>query len=157
MSISLIVAISKNNCIGKNNALLWHIPEDMKHFKKLTVGKVVLMGRKTWESLPNKYRPLPNRTNVVITRQENYVVPENVEVYSNIDKAFEAHSDEEVAVIGGGQIYSLVMDKVDTLYITHVHDEVEGDTFFPEIDMEKWKETEREDHENFSFVTYKKI
>ncbi len=157
MPLSLIAAISENNCIGKNNALLWHIPEDMKHFKEITIGKTVMMGRKTWESLPEKYRPLPKRTNIVVTRQTNYTVPENAFCYPSIESALAVHGDNEIMVIGGGQIYAATIDMADTIYITHVHRVVEGDVFFPSIDMSKWKEVEREDREEFSFVTYKKI
>ena len=157
--LSLIAAISKNNCIGKNNQLPWDIPEDMKHFVKMTKNKTVLMGRKTWESIPKKFRPLPNRTNIIITRNINYKseVPKDVEVYTSIKEAIHNHKDEEVIIIGGGQIYKQTVDLADKLYITHVNMTVDGDAFFPEINMNTWQETEREDHEGFSFVNYKKI
>lgn len=154
--ISLIAAVAQNNCIGKDGTLPWHLPEDLKHFKKVTEGQIVLMGRKTWESLPEKFRPLPKRTNIVISRQENYEVPEDVEIYNSIENALDAHKDENIMIIGGGGIYNQTIEQADTLYITHVHKEVDGDAFFPEIENEKWEETEREDHEGFSFVTYKR-
>lgn len=155
--IALIAAIAKNNCIGKDNQLPWHIPEDLEHFKKLTTGKVVLMGRKTWESIPEKFRPLPNRKNLVITRNTNYEIPKGMEIFNNTESALEKYKDQDVFVIGGAGIYKQTIDLADTLYITHVHKEVEGDAFFPEIDPEIWKEVEREDHEKFSFVTYKRL
>jgi dihydrofolate reductase len=157
--LSLIAAISKNNCIGKNNKLLWNIPDDMKHFVKITKNKTVLMGRKTWESIPAKFRPLPNRTNIIITRNTEYKtqVPKDVRVYTSIKEALNNHPDKEVIVIGGGQIYKQTIDMADKLYITHVNMNVDGDAFFPEINLNKWQEIEREDHEKFSFVNYKKI
>ena len=154
--LSLIAAIAQNNCIGKDNQLPWNIPEDMKHFKDLTKGHVVLMGRNTWESIPKKFRPLPNRTNIVITRNKEYKVPEGVEVYSSIEEVLEKHKGKLVFSIGGASIYKQTIDLADTLYITHVHKDVDGDTFFPNIDKSIWKEVEREDREDFSFVVYKK-
>lgn len=154
MSLSLIAAIAENNCIGKSGGLPWYLPEDLAHFKKLTSGKTVLMGRKTWESLPEKFRPLPKRTNIVITRQTDYVVPPDVEIYSTIDEAIARHQNEEIMVIGGAEIYKQTIDKADTLYITHIHKIIDGDAFFPEIDKNVWREVEREDHEEFGFVTY---
>lgn len=156
MSLSLIAGISKNNCIGKNGQLPWNIPEDLKHFREMTAGKTVLMGRKTWESLPEKFRPLPKRTNIIITRQTDYPVPVGVEVYATIDEATAKHPDEEIMVIGGAEIYRQTIAKADTLYMTHIDQTVDGDAFFPEIDLNVWKEQEREDHEGYSFVTYKK-
>ena len=158
MSISLIAAISKNNCIGRDNDLPWHIPEDLEFFKKMTKGKVVLMGRKTWESIPEKYRPLPGRTNVVISRQLDYKVPEGVYLFENVDIALDYFKDKDVMVSGGGQIYEATIGRADTLYITHVEQEIpNGHAFFPVIDLPKWKEVERTDRDGYSFVTYKKI
>jgi len=152
--LSLIAAISENNCIGKDNSLPWNIPEDMKHFKDITTGHIVLMGRNTWESIPEKFRPLPNRKNIVITRDIKYMVPEGVEVYSSIDEALEKYKNENVFIIGGASIYKQTIDQADKLYITEVHQQVDGDAFFPEIDKNVWQEVEREDHEGFSFVRY---
>ncbi len=152
--LSLIAGISQNNCIGLNGQLPWHIPEDLKHFREITAGKTVLMGRKTWESLPEKFRPLPNRTNIIITRQTDYTVPTGVEVYATIGEATTKHPNEEIMVIGGAEIYKQTIEQANTLYITHINQTVVGDAFFPEIDLNVWKETERGDHEGFSFVTY---
>lgn len=154
--LSLIAAVAQNNCIGKKGALPWYLPEDLKHFKKITTGKVVLMGRKTWESLPPKFKPLPNRKNVVVSRQ-NIIVPKEVELYHTIDEALAAHLSEEIMAIGGGEIYNQTIDRAETLYITEVHNVVEGDVFFPIIDKAVWQETEREEHEGFSFVTYERV
>jgi dihydrofolate reductase len=157
MNISLIAAIAENNCIGKSGTLPWYIPEDLKHFKKITTGHTVLMGRKTWESIPEKFRPLPNRKNIVVTRQSDYSLPDGVELFHTIDNALAAHGDETVIVIGGAEIYKQTIGQADTLHITHIHKTIDGDAFFPEIDPSAWKETERDDHDGFSFVTYKRV
>ena len=156
--LALIAAIDTQNCIGKNGTLPWHIPQDLAHFKKLTEGKTVFMGRKTWESLPEKYRPLPNRTNIVITRQNDYALPPGVLRYDSVDAALAAHTDEDVMVIGGGEIFTQTITRADTLAMTHVNQTVDACTaFFPPIDPNIWRETERENHDGFSFVTYKKV
>ncbi|MFA7245120.1 MAG: dihydrofolate reductase [Candidatus Magasanikbacteria bacterium] len=152
--LSLIAAISENNCIGKNNALPWNIKEDMKHFKEITSGNIVLMGRNTWESIPERFRPLPNRKNIVITRDENYLLPENVEKYFSIEEALEKYKNENVFIIGGASIYKQTIDIADKLYITEVHKTFDGDVFFPEINKNIWKEVGREDFGEFSFVEY---
>lgn len=155
--ITLIAAVAKNNCIGSNGKLPWHIPEDFEHFKRHTMGKMVLMGRKTWESLPPKFRPLPNRTNVVITRQKGYDVPPGVEVYPTIDDAVAAHAADHVYVIGGAQLYEQTIGRADHLIITHIDRTVDGDAFFPEVDPAVWNETAREAHDGFAFVMYERI
>ncbi len=153
--IALIAAISENNCIGKNGTLPWHIPEDMKRFRELTTGHTVLMGRKTWESIPEKFRPLPNRKNIVVTRNTDYPVPAGVILYHSFDEVLK-HEKGDIMVIGGAEIYIQSIERADTLYITHIRTFIEdGTAFFPTIDLNIWKETEREDHEHFSFVTYK--
>lgn len=152
--ITLIAAISKNNCIGKNGKVPWHIPEDLEHFKHATMGKTVLMGRKTWESIPEKYRPLPNRKNIVITRQSSYAVPEGVDIYETVDKALAAHAEEDIVVVGGGEIYAQTIDRADVLDITHVDQDVEGDAFFPKINPTVWKNKKREQRKGYAFVTY---
>lgn len=155
--LALVAAIAKNNCIGKGNELVWKHPKDMEHFKNITNGKIVLMGRKTWESLPSKFRPLPNRKNIVITRQAPYAVPTGVEVYSTIDAALAAHQHEDIMVIGGAETYRQTIDRADTLYITQVDKEIEGDAFFPNIDLEIWEGVEREEQDGFRFITYHKL
>lgn len=155
--IALIAAIANNNCIGKNGKLPWHIPEDLAYFKKITRGTVVIMGRRTWESIPLAFRPLPHRTNVVLTSQAGYVVPKGVEVYQELSKALDAHRADNMMIIGGATIYNQTIDMADTLYITYIHEIVHGDAFFPTIDPSKWRETSRDDRDGFSFVTYKKV
>ncbi len=157
MSLSIIVAISENYCIGKQGTLPWHIKEDLKHFKQITTGHTVIMGRKTWESIPETYRPLPNRNNVVITSQPTYPLPPHVTRYTSLQEALQAHAQNICYIIGGGQLYQEAFPLVDTLHVTHVHKHVDGDTFFPKINPNEWQETERQDHKEYSFVTYKKI
>ena len=141
--ISIIVAVSEDLGIGKNNELLWHLPEDLKRFKKLTYGNTVIMGKKTWESLPKK--PLSGRKNMVITDipHENY---ENaVTAYSIEDALAKCNKGEEIFVIGGGSIYRQFMPLADRLYITHVHKKAAADVYFPKIDRKIWKVIEKEE------------
>lgn len=142
MNVSLIVAASENNVIGKDNDLIWHLPKDMNYFKETTQRHFVIMGRKNFESIPHKFRPLPNRTNVVITRQTSYEAEGCIVVNSMqeaLNKAKEAN-DAEPFIIGGGEIYRLALDNnlVNRIYITRVHKHYEGDTFFPELNK-NWK------------------
>ncbi|MBT4153192.1 MAG: dihydrofolate reductase [Candidatus Magasanikbacteria bacterium] len=155
--ISLIVAMSENNCIGKDGGLPWHIKEDMARVKAFTTGKVLIMGRNTWESIPKKFRPLPNRTNIVITRNEAYDVPKGVEVYNSIEAAIEAHKNEEIVSFGGAGIYKAMLPIADKLEVTHVHKHVDGDTFFPDVNWDEWKETARENFEDYSFASYERL
>lgn len=142
MMVSLIVAVSENQVIGRNNDLIWHLPNDMKHFKDTTRGHFVIMGRKNFESIPHKYRPLPNRTNVVVTRQEDYLAPGAI-VRSSVEKAIELaenQHDSEPFVIGGGEIYKLALERnlIDRIYLTRVHESFQGDTLFPKLGPQ-WK------------------
>jgi len=158
MPISIICAISFNNCIGKNNKLPWHIPEDLAHFKKLTLNQTVLMGTKTFQSILDYLgKPLPKRNNVLVTRNKNYQTLDDVRIFHDLDEALKQLKNENLFICGGASIYKQTIDKADKLYITHVHKEVDGDTFFPKIDKNVWQEVEREDHKKFSFVTYKRI
>jgi dihydrofolate reductase len=141
--ISIIVAVSKDLGIGKNNELLWHLPEDMKRFKKLTMGNTVIMGKRTWESLPK--RPLPGRKNVVITDIPHERFDEAVTAYSMEDAVTKCKNDREVFIIGGGSIYRQFMAFADRLYITHVHKKTAADVFFPKIDPKIWKVVEKEE------------
>lgn len=141
--ISIIVAISDDLGIGRNNDLLWNIPEDMKRFKKLTTGNTVIMGKRTWESLPK--RPLPNRRNIVISDRQGEVIDGAVMAYS-IDEAVSKCSEEEESfIIGGGSIYRQFMPIADRLYITHVHSRAVADVYFPEIDLKTWEPFEKEE------------
>ncbi|MDI9256553.1 dihydrofolate reductase [Flavobacterium sedimenticola] len=156
--ITLIAAAAENNALGKNNQLLWHLPDDFKRFKALTSGHYIIMGRKTFESFP---KPLPNRTHVIISRQPNYH-PEGCIVVDSLEKAIAAcPKTEEVFVIGGGQIYHQAISIVDKIDITRVHHAFEADTFFPEIDSNEWKLVSEEFHPkddkhlyDFTFQTF---
>lgn len=158
MKLTFVAAVAKNGVMGSHNALPWYIPEDLKHFKQVTLNKPVLMGKNTFDSILNRLKkPLPERTNVVITRQMDFKAPEGVIVYHSLNDALAGLKNEpEVMVAGGGQIFSQLIDKADKLILTEVHMEVEGDVFFPKVDKKIWKETSREDHEDFSFVEYAK-
>ncbi len=143
MKISLIVAVSRNGVIGLNNQLPWHLPEDLKYFKSVTMGKPLIMGRKTFESIG---RPLPGRTNIVITRDSSWSA-EGVEVARTLQQAMTlgrlacARADvDEIMVIGGEQIYRLTLPGADRLYFTEVQADVEGDAFFPAIDPDQWQQ-----------------
>jgi dihydrofolate reductase len=143
--ISFVVAVSRNGVIGRDGGLPWHISTDLKRFKEITMGKPVVMGRRTWESLPR--RPLSGRRNIVITRQADYAA-EGAEVVSGADEAMAlCVTEPEVAVIGGGEIFNLFWPVVDRLYLTEADLEVEGDTFFPAFDPAEWREVSREVHE----------
>jgi dihydrofolate reductase len=141
--ISIIAAISEDCGIGSNNDLLWSIPEDLKRFKRLTWGKTVIMGRKTWESLPR--RPLPGRKNIVITDVQGETILNAITAYSIEDSLSKCAGDEDIFIIGGGSIYRQFMPLAGRLYITHVHRSVPADIYFPEIDMNTWKIVEKDD------------
>lgn len=139
----MIVAMSENRVIGKDNKLLWRLPIDMKHFKETTLGHHVIMGRKTFESFRS---PLKDRTNIIVTRNMDYPVDEPVVVASSIREALkiaEVAGDEEAFIIGGGEIYSQALGETDRIYLTIIHATLEGDTSFPEIDESEWKEVNR--------------
>ena len=160
--LSAIVAKSINNAIGKDNKLLWKIPDDMKRFKKLTTGHTIIMGRKTFESIG---RVLPNRLNVILTRDPNYkVVDPNVKIVGGISDLEEYINDEnENFVIGGAQIYSILMSKCKKIYVTQIDKDFVGDSYFPIIRENEWKIVEREDgpkDENdfkYEYITYERI
>jgi dihydrofolate reductase len=155
--LSIIVAIAKNNAIGKDNQLLWHISEDLKYFRQVTSGHTVIMGRKTFESIG---KPLPNRKNIVVSR--TLPPQDGITVVSSIAEALQHTANEpEVFVIGGGTIYRETFPLAQKLYITQVHENYEGDTFFPAIDPAEWQETARTDFPRgaqfphaFSFLVY---
>ena len=149
MKVSLIVAVSQNGVIGKDNDLIWHLPKDMKFFKDTTMGHHVIMGRKNFESIPHKFRPLPNRTNIVITRQSDYKAEGSI-VVNSVEEALKvakSNKENEAFIIGGGQIYKIALEKnlVDRIYLTRIHCSFEGDTFFPELNSD-WIELKREDY-----------
>ena len=142
MLVSLIVAVSENKVIGKDNDLVWHLPNDMKFFKDVTKGHFVIMGRRNYESIPHKYRPLQNRTNVIVTRQDNYKA-KGCLIVNSVEEAIELAQkagDKESFIIGGGQIYehAIVKNLVNRIYLTRVHTEIDGDTYFDDLD-DSWK------------------
>ncbi|MDP4266250.1 MAG: dihydrofolate reductase [Bacteroidota bacterium] len=161
MSISLIVATGDNNVIGLNNQLLWHLPADLKRFKSITMGHHIIMGRKTFESIG---KPLPGRTNVIISGQENFNA-ENCIVVNTIEDALKiSEHDDEIFIIGGEQIYKQTIDIADKIYLTRVYTDISGDVFFPEIDLKHWKvasceyfEKDNKNIYNYSFFIYNKI
>jgi dihydrofolate reductase len=143
MIVSIIVAISENHVIGKDNKLLWHLPKDLKHFKDITTGHTVIMGRKTYDSVG---KPLPKRRNIIITRQP--IIIEGCEVVNSIEAALAlCKSEDEVFVVGGAEIYKQSLKLTDRIYLTVVHKDFDGDSLFPEIDKTEWKEVTREDFE----------
>ena len=141
--ISIIVAVSEDRGIGKDNELLWHISEDLKRFKKLTSGNTVIMGKKTWESLPR--RPLSGRKNIVLTDNPQEYIEGSVTAYSIEDALSKCEKDEEIFIIGGGSIYRQFMPVADRLFITHVHKKTPADVYFPEIDPDIWEVAEVEE------------
>ena len=141
--ISIIVAVSEDWGIGKDNELLWHISEDLRRFKRLTSGNTVIMGKKTWESLPR--RPLPGRKNIVLTDNPNESIENSVTAYSLEDALNKCLPDEEIFIIGGGSIYRQFLPIADRLYITHVHKKAPADIYFPEIDQSIWEAIEKEE------------
>lgn len=165
MILSLIVAASENNVIGVGNALPWKLPDDLKHFKELTIGHPIIMGRKTYESIG---RLLPDRVNIIITRNKDFAV-EGAVVVDSIDQAIEEAKKtgvEEIFIIGGAEIYKQTMDSANRIYLTRVNTRLKGDAFFPEIDDEKWKEVpgsrqmhpKDDTHEHsFVFITFERV
>lgn len=161
--VSIIAAVADNYAIGKSKKLPWHLPADLKRFKFLTTGSTVLMGKRTFESLPNG--PLPNRKNIVLSSMFNEGVREGYFEANSIEDAMElCNHSENIFIIGGSSVYKQTMDIADYMYITWVHAEFQADAFFPEIDFSKWKEINREDFDPddknkfaYSFVTYEKV
>ena len=156
--IAFVVAVAENGVIGRDNQLIWHLPADLRHFKELTLGHPIVMGRRTFESIG---RPLPKRTNIVVTRHPEWQA-EGCTIAYSVPLALELarQSDEQVFVIGGAEIYRQAIAAADTIYMTEVHHSFEGDVFFPEINHSEWRETTRKRHEPdekhayaYSFVT----
>jgi len=136
MILSLIAAVSKNNTIGNDNKLIWHLPADLAHFKKITSGHSIIMGRKTYESIG---RPLPNRRNIIVTRQQ-FFSAEGCEIMGSLQEAVDAClNEEEVFIIGGGDIYAQVLHAADKIYLTRIYKDFEGDAKFPELNFSEWK------------------
>jgi dihydrofolate reductase len=140
--LSLIVATDENKLIGNNNQLPWHLPADLAHFKNLTQNNIVVMGRKTYDSLPEQYRPLPNRKNVIISRNSNLKIA-NCEVFSSLETMIKAFEDKaKLMIIGGMSIYEQALPLVDKIYLTTIHHKFTGDAFFPKLDDNEWNEIE---------------
>ena len=155
-TLSLIAAVARNGAIGKGNALLWREPEDLRHLRRVTMGFPVIMGRKTWESLPPRFRPLPGRRNVVITRSADWHA-DGAEAAASIDAALALVAGTEKAfVIGGAQIYALALPLASELVLTEIELDLDGDTFFPAWDRTQFMRTARDQREGYSFVTYKR-
>ena len=160
-SIQAIVAIDENGAIGRQGDLLCHLPADMKHFKEVTMGHSIVMGRKTFESFPR--RPLPGRQNIVITRNADWQYP-GVTVVHSLDEAIAAAETDTVFIIGGAQVYEQALPRVDVLHLTMIHARwASADAFFPVLDMNEWQEVSREHHESdhrnayeFDFITLKR-
>ncbi|MFT5720411.1 MAG: dihydrofolate reductase [Motiliproteus sp.] len=167
MRLALMVAQAENRVIGIKNTLPWYLPEDLKYFKAVTLGKVIIMGRKTYESIG---RPLPGRTNIVVSRDRNYSV-EGVTVMHSLPHALEEarrvsglNGAEEALVIGGAELYAQALPLAERLYLTQVHHSIEGDTFFPELDCAQWQQISRRDFEAvapnphaYSFITLDRV
>lgn len=161
MTITLIAAAAENNALGKDNDLVWHLPDDFKRFKKLTSGHCIIMGRKTLESMDG---PLPNRTNIVITRQEGYTFKGCTIVHSFEEALKACLQDEEIFIIGGGEIYKQAIEKADKIELTRIHTTVEADAYFPKIDKSKWQLVNEEYHSkdekhtfDFTYQTFRKV
>lgn len=165
MIVSAIAALSKNKVIGKNNDLPWKLPDDTKFFMETTKGHHVIMGRKNYESLKGKFKPLPNRTNIIITRQKDFQAPGCI-VLHNVEEGLRIaakNGEEECFIIGGAEIYALAMPNTNRLYLTEIDAVVDGDTFFPTVDKKEWNEMSRHHHASddrhafsFDIVTYDK-
>lgn len=152
----IIVAISENGAIGKDGDIPWYYPEDLKHFKEKTMDHPVIMGSSTYRSLPEDFKPLPGRKNIVLTRS-GVEVDESVSVANSLDEAWdiaEEHDDEKAFIIGGATIYEQTLDEADRLVITRIHQKYDGDTFFPDWNQDNWNEVKRKDRDELSFLEY---
>ena len=162
MSVSLIVAMAQNRTIGVNNTLPWRCPEDLKHFKALTMGHPMIMGRKTWESLPPKFRPLPGRLNIVVTRNADYVA-EGATVANALEAAVKVGAGKTALfVIGGAELYAHTLPHAQRLELTEIDAAFEGDAYFPAFDRAQWREVKREPGKTeaglaYAFVTYERV
>ena len=162
--ISLIAAVARNNVIGKDKRLPWHLPEDMRHFRETTRGKPVIMGRTTWESLPDAFRPLPGRQNIVVSRNPAYQVPGATlagSLEEALRKAERSVKVDAVFVIGGADLYRQALPLASRLYLTEIAESIEGDVFFPEVLPQDWQEVSRKEQQGtsglrFSFVVYQR-
>jgi dihydrofolate reductase len=158
--LTLVAAVARDGVIGLDNRLPWHLPADLKHFKALTQGHTVIMGRKTWESLPTAFRPLPGRRNIVLTRDQGYRA-EGATIAGSLSAAIAAAEGDEAFVIGGAELYAAAMPLADRLQLTEIDAAFEGDTWFPAIDPGQWREAARETQHDaagfdYAFVAYQR-
>ncbi len=154
MTVTIVAAIASNGVIGRDGGLPWRLPEDLARFKRLTMGHVLVMGRRTYDSIG---RPLPGRTTIVVTRQPGWSA-DGVEVAAGLDDALSraAANDQEVFVVGGSQVYAAALPVAHRLALTLVDDCLDGDTYFPDVDWSRWREVRREPHDGFAFVDYER-
>ncbi|MBW7909175.1 MAG: dihydrofolate reductase [Kiritimatiellae bacterium] len=158
-TLSIVVAVAANRVIGRNGALPWHLSEDLRHFKKVTMGKPIIMGRRTWDSIG---KPLPGRRNIVVTSNAHFNAPGTERAHSLAEALHLAEPAHEVAVIGGARLFAEALPIADILYLTEIHADYEGDTFFPQWNREEWREIERHEHPatdtapGFTFLTLKR-
>jgi dihydrofolate reductase len=158
--LTLVAAVAKNGVIGDSNALPWHLPEDLKHFKQLTSGHAVIMGRKTWESLPLRFRPLPGRLNIVLTRDPSYVAT-GASVVHTLQEALKVGAGGTAFIIGGAELYAHALPLAERLELTEIDRDFPGDVFFPEIAPDEWRETSRQpgissNGLRYAFTTYER-
>ena len=167
MKINLIVAASENNVIGIKNDLPWALPNDMNYFKKKTLGHTVIMGRKNYISIPEKFRPLPNRENIILTSKQNFTA-EKCRIFNSLESSItycEKMKRKEIFIIGGGEVYKYALKEklIDTIFLTRVHTTIKGDTFFPKLNLDKWKVISKERNNkdsshkyDYTFIVLKK-
>jgi dihydrofolate reductase len=161
VKVTIVAAVARGGVIGRDGELPWRLPEDMAHFRAVTTGRPVVMGRRTWESVPDRFRPLPGRRNVVVTRNPGWSAP-GAERAASLGEALEVlEGEERVSVIGGGELFSVALPFTDELLLTEIDADIEGDTFFPEWDRGAFQEVSREEHvaedgTAFAFVTYER-
>ncbi len=153
----IVAAVAENGVIGQDDDIPWHYPEDLKHFREVTMGHPVVMGSNTYRSLPDDYRPLPGRTNIVLTRSE-MDADESVRLANSLDEAWRIARklDDQVYIIGGASVYAQTIEDADRMILTEVHEEPEGDTYFPDWNRENWEEVDRDGRGELSFVEYEK-
>lgn len=157
MSLIIIAAVAQNGVIGKKNDLPWNIPEDLQHFQEITQGKNVLMGQKTFESILARLgKPLPDRHNIVVSKDPDFQAPSGVEVFSDLTEALKKYINTDIYIAGGASIYQQTISMADRLFITRVNLEPEGDAFFPEIDPSVWRLVSERDYGRYAFLTYQR-
>ena len=152
----IIAAVAENRVIGKDGEIPWHIPEDLQHFREKTTGHTIVMGRKTFQSLPDSFKPLPDRQNIVLTRSD-FNPGESVKIANSLEDAWEKADNEKVFIIGGAGVYRQTLDEADKMILTEIQEEYDGDTYFPDFNKDNWEEVEREEREGFDFVEYENL